>query len=249
MFKNKSKLYELYRPNYPYSLILFLKDNNLLKKDDLIAEIGSGTGKLTGLLLGNGNCVYGVEKDEEMQFFLANKFHSNTNFVIVKESAEDTRLPNDKFDLIVSAQSFHLFNSVRAKEEFLRIIKPNGKMAFIWYHWNTNQEVTQKIQRLFYIFREKQNQKERSQIELDFFNKLFYPNKVQYNIVDTIQQKFSKNEFLNSMLSSSYAPSPNDKLFEDYLEEVEKIFNHFEKSGYIEYSFNLVIYYLYLRRQ
>jgi|BioPla2DNA2_1021312.scaffolds.fasta_scaffold01594_4 SAM-dependent methyltransferase len=244
MFKNKSTYYDLYRPNYPYSLVTFLKGQNLLKNNDLVAEFGSGTGKLTGLLLENGNCVYGVEQDEEMQVFLQKKFHANPNFILVKKSAENTGLSKNKFDLIIAAQSFHLFNPTKAKEEFYRILKPNGKMAFVWYHWNIKQEVTQKIQNLFSTFRDKQQQQERTQIGLVSFNRLFYPNVIQHNIIDTITQKLSKAEFVNSMLSSSYATTQNDKLHNEYMEEVESIFNHYEKSGYIEYSFNLEIYFL-----
>lgn len=244
MFKNKSAYYDLYRPNYPYSLVAFLKEQNLLKNNDLVAEFGSGTGKLTGLLLENGNRVYGIEQGEEMQDFLQNKFHTNQNFILVKKSAENTGLSKNKFDLIIAAQSFHLFNPTKTKNEFYRILKPNGKMVFVWYHWDNNQEITQKIQNLFSTFRDKQQQQERTQIGLDFFNRLFYPNVIQHNIIDTIRQKLSKTEFVNSMLSSSYATTQDDKLHNEYLEEVKSIFNHYEKSGYIEYSFNLEAYFL-----
>ncbi|MGP1446694.1 MAG: class I SAM-dependent methyltransferase [Candidatus Limimorpha sp.] len=244
MFKNKSAYYDLYRPNYPYSLVTFLKEQNLLKNNNLVAEFGSGTGKLTGLLLENGNLVYGIEQDEEMQDFLQNKFYANPNFTLVKKTAENTGLSKNKFDLIIAAQSFHLFNPIKAKDEFYRILKPNGKMVFVWYHWDITQEVTQKIQNLFSTFRNKQQQQERTQIGLDFFNRLFYPNVTQHNTIDTITQKLSETEFLNSMLSSSYATTQDDKLHNEYLEEVKSIFNHYEKLGYIEYSFNLEAYFL-----
>src|SRR5690606_13964575 len=113
------------------------------------------------------------------------------------------------------------------------------KMVFVWYHWDINQEVSQKIKNLFSTFKDRQQQQERTQIGLDFFNRLFYPNVIQHSIVDTITQKLSKTEYVNSMLSSSYATTQYDKLHNEYLEEVESIFNHYEKSGYIEYSFNL----------
>ena len=244
MFKDKSTYYELYRPNYPHSIVIFLKEKKLLMNDDLVAEVGSGTGKLTTLILKQGNQVYGVEKDKGMQDFLEKRFQGNKNFTLVKKTAENTGLPAKKFDLLVAAQSFHLFNPIESKEEFYRIVKNNGKMVFIWYHWDTKQEVCQKIQKLFYTFGERQQQKERTRIGLDFFNKLFYPNTIEHSVVDTIKQKLSKEEFINSMLSSSYATTTNNNLHIEYLREIEDIFNCCEKFGYIEYSFTLEVYFL-----
>ncbi|HEY5589563.1 MAG TPA: class I SAM-dependent methyltransferase [Paludibacter sp.] len=243
MFKYKSSNYEQYRPNYPTSLVAFFKEQKLLKKTDLVAEFGCGTGKLTNLLLKNGNFVYGVEQDEEMQDFLSERFSANHNFCLVKKTAENSGLAKKEFDLIIAAQSFHLFNPIKAKEEFYRILKNNGNIVLIWYHWNMNQEISHKILNLFYTFREKQQQQERTQIGLDFFIELFHPNTVQHRIIDTITQKFSTHEFLNSMLSSSYASITNDKLRTEYLDEAENIFTQCSKNGYVEYSFNLEVYF------
>jgi SAM-dependent methyltransferase len=242
MFKSKSSNYELYRPNYPNSLVSFLREQNLLKKTDLVAEFGCGTGKLTGMILENGNLVFGVEQDEEMQNFLITKFSTNQNFNLLKKSAEDTGLPKCKFDLIIAAQSFHLFDPIKAKNEFYRILKPNGNIVFVWYHWNMNQEISHKIRNLFYSFQDKQQQQERIQIGLDFFTELFSPNGVTHRIIDTITQRFSKSEFLKSMLSSSYASTPIDKLHVEYLKEAENIFDQYSKNNYVEYSFNLELY-------
>jgi SAM-dependent methyltransferase len=244
MFKDKSCNYELYRPNYPNSLFSFLREQNLIKKNDLIAEFGCGTGKLTGMLLENKNIVFGVEQDVEMQNFLSEKFNTYNNFYLVKKSAEESGLPKCKFDLIIAAQSFHLFNPIKAKEEFYRILKPNGKIVLVWYHWNMNQEISHKIRNLFYSFKNKQQQQERTKIGLAFFNELFSPNEVNHRIIDTISQRFTKIEFLKSMSTSSYATTPKDKLYVQYLEEAERIFNKYSKRDYVEYSFNLELYFL-----
>ncbi len=244
MFKNKSAFYDLYRPNYPYSLVIFLKEQMLLKNNYLVAEFGSGTGKLTGLLLENGNRVYGIEQDEEMQDFLSKKFSSNPNFKLIKKSAEDSKLPKRHFDLIIAAQSFHLFNPVEAKKEFYRILKPKGNIVLIWYHWNQNQKITHEIRSLFYKFKDKQKQQVRTQVEIDFFKNLFYPNTIHHEVIDTIKQKFLRTEFISSMLSSSYATEVNNPLHTEYLREVEYIFSKFSESGYIEYSFDIEIFFL-----
>lgn len=54
-FSDKSETYSKYRPSYPSEVISYLKKNNTfsLNSSDIIADIGSGTGIFTELLLRN----------------------------------------------------------------------------------------------------------------------------------------------------------------------------------------------------
>lgn len=64
-FNNKAKDYVKYRPTYPKECIDYLfKKFNL--KNKLIADIGSGTGKFTELIL-NAKQVYAVEPNKDMR--------------------------------------------------------------------------------------------------------------------------------------------------------------------------------------
>ncbi|MCZ6775205.1 MAG: hypothetical protein O7D34_01970 [Ignavibacteria bacterium] len=58
--------YIKYRPFYPESIINLLKSECNLTKDSIIADVGSGTGILSRLLLQNGNRVFGIQPNIEM---------------------------------------------------------------------------------------------------------------------------------------------------------------------------------------
>ncbi|HNI33166.1 MAG TPA: class I SAM-dependent methyltransferase, partial [Chitinophagales bacterium] len=60
-FSDRVENYIKYRPCYPKEVITTLKAEIDLKPEDIVADIGSGTGLSAKLFLENGNTVYGVE--------------------------------------------------------------------------------------------------------------------------------------------------------------------------------------------
>ena len=59
-FSDRVENYIRYRPTYPKDIITELKRVKLLSEDSIIADIGSGTGIFTKLLLKAGCTVYAV---------------------------------------------------------------------------------------------------------------------------------------------------------------------------------------------
>ncbi|MFT7675196.1 MAG: 16S rRNA A1518/A1519 N6-dimethyltransferase RsmA/KsgA/DIM1 with predicted DNA glycosylase [Gammaproteobacteria bacterium] len=66
-FSGRVEQYARYRPSYPESLIDFLVQKYLLGSDSVVADVGSGTGRLTRLLLGRGVKVHAVEPNDGMR--------------------------------------------------------------------------------------------------------------------------------------------------------------------------------------
>ena len=104
--------------------------------------------------------------------------------------------------------------------------------------------VSEKIRNFFYKYRDVQKQPQRLKINLDFIQDLFYPNVVNYQIIGRFNQQFSKSEFVKSMLSSSYAPHFESKLYYDYVKEANTIFYKFSKANFIQYTFKIHLYHL-----
>jgi ubiquinone/menaquinone biosynthesis C-methylase UbiE len=243
MFKNKIAIYERYRPDYPDDLVQILKSKSLLKDNDIVAEFGCGTGKLTMLLLNNGNVVHGVEPEAEMTVFLQKKFARQSNFLLYNQSAETSNLPNKYFDVIISAQSFHLFNAEKAKNEFYRIIKQNGFILLVWYFIDNHSPIAKDICSLFYQYGTIQNQQKRQEISIDDLQKIFYPNIVSYQIINQFEQRFSNEEFINSMLSSSYSPTKNDPAYLNYVNTAQSIYDKYSTTeNHIKYNFQIHLY-------
>ena len=66
-FSNRVADYIRYRPGYPAGVLDLLRAECGLAPESAIADVGSGTGILTKMLLDNGNLAYGVEPNAEMR--------------------------------------------------------------------------------------------------------------------------------------------------------------------------------------
>ena len=64
-FTRRVENYVKYRPGYPQAIIDLLQKECHLTTNAVIADIGSGTGKLTKLFLNNGYRVLGIEPDDD----------------------------------------------------------------------------------------------------------------------------------------------------------------------------------------
>jgi SAM-dependent methyltransferase len=102
--------YAKHRPSYPTAAIDLLASRCGLKAGARVIDLGSGTGmrRYSDEALGGGN------------------FQSQDG------TAENTRMPDAHFDLLVAGQSFHWFDPERTRIEALRILKPGAWAALLW---------------------------------------------------------------------------------------------------------------------
>ena len=92
------------------------------------ADIGAGTGKMSESLARAGLLVDAVEPSEAMRA-QASPIEGVTWHDGV---AEQTGLPNDMYDIVVFAQSWHWVDSERAGLEVERILAPGGALGIVW---------------------------------------------------------------------------------------------------------------------
>ena len=92
------------------------------------ADIGAGTGKMSESLARAGLLVDAVEPSEAMRAQASSiegvTWHDGV--------AEQTGLPNDLYDIVVFAQSWHWVDSERAGLEVERILAPGGALGIVW---------------------------------------------------------------------------------------------------------------------
>jgi 16S rRNA A1518/A1519 N6-dimethyltransferase RsmA/KsgA/DIM1 with predicted DNA glycosylase/AP lyase activity len=106
-FSSRVENYIKYRPRYPLEIIDFMKDVGILSNDSVIADIGSGTGILSELLIKNGKKVYGVEPNPDMRSAAEKILRKYPNFISISGSAENSGLQKNSLDLITVGQAFH----------------------------------------------------------------------------------------------------------------------------------------------
>jgi ubiquinone/menaquinone biosynthesis C-methylase UbiE len=131
-FSSRVENYIKYRPGYPQAIIDLLRKECHLTTNALIADIGSGTGKLTELFLNNGYRVVGIEPDPEMRAAAEWLLQGYPRFTSIAATAEATSLADHSVDVVTAGQAFHWFEREQARREFLRILVPMGWVVLIW---------------------------------------------------------------------------------------------------------------------
>ena len=108
-FNSRVDYYVKYRPRYPVELVPFFRRELGLAAPAVLADIGSGTGKLTRMLLETGYTVHGIEPNEAMRRAAEIDLEGFPGFVSRDGSAEATGLGPASLDAVVAAQAFHWF--------------------------------------------------------------------------------------------------------------------------------------------
>src|ERR1700751_2712080 len=122
-FSDRVENYIRYRPSYPPQVLETLRAECGLTRDSTIADIASGTGIFSRLLLDNGNRVCGVEPNREMREAAERLLAGFPRFISVSGTAEATTLADRSVDFATAAQAAHWFDLPKARKEFARILK------------------------------------------------------------------------------------------------------------------------------
>src|SRR5678809_577516 len=131
-FSSRVGNYVRYRPGYPFAIIDLLKNECGLTPASVIADVASGTGIFTRMLLENGNRVYGVEPNSGMRKAGEDFLGPYPSFTSVAGTAEATTLDDRGVDFVTAAQAAHWFDREKACREFIRICRPGGWTVLLW---------------------------------------------------------------------------------------------------------------------
>lgn len=241
-FSNRVADYVKYRPHYPTAVASYLRDQCALTANAVIADVGSGTGILSQLLLDQGSAVIGVEPNREMreaaEVLLANypRFRSSGG------SAEATGLPDASVDWVTAGQAFHWFDVPRARAEFARILKPNGWVMLVW---NDRRTATTPFLRAYdqlltthtseYA---QATHKNHDEAEILSF---FAPNTARLAVFENVQ-RFDFDGLKGRLLSSSYTPAPGHPLHQPLLDALRQIFDAHQHDGFVNFEYDTKVY-------
>lgn len=131
-FLGRADDYAAARPGYPAPLLPYLREKAFLEPGARVADVGSGTGILSRLLLRSGAVVYGVEPNSDMRAMAEAAFAEEPLFMSLDGSAEEMPFDDGGLDLIACGQSFHWFDRDKAREEFSRTLHAVGWVLLLW---------------------------------------------------------------------------------------------------------------------
>jgi SAM-dependent methyltransferase len=239
-FSRRVADYVRYRPRYPRELLAWLGRTIDFSPAWRVADVGSGTGIFTQLLLENGNEVFAVEPNDAMRKQAEASLGEFHNFHSVNGTAEATSLSDHSIDLVAAAQAFHWFDSTATRRELQRILKPGGWALIVF---NTRRSQAGPFMRAYDDFLHARA------VDYGF---------VDHRLVDSgrlreflggyrdWRMNFSVVHDLEGVLglskSSSYTPAPGHPGHESFYDALRALFDAHAVNGQIEFLYETEAY-------
>lgn len=236
LFAGKQQYYDDFRPSWPPATVDFIRKT--VGKSAFIADIGSGTGKLTVLLAPFAGALYAVEPSVHMRRMLQARTADFPSVQVISATAEDTRLPDHSVDAITVAEAYHWFDNERTRTEFRRILKPGGWIFLLRNHFRENP-YDAEMRAIQQQYRTDPRLKQRTGAERA--DDLFGPGNWQKHTFDnSLRQSFE--QFYGGMSSASYAPEAGTVAGKAFREAVQALFDKYAAGGRIVTHVETVCY-------
>lgn len=239
VFSAKARDYALSRPDYPAALYEELQARGCLGPGAEVADVGAGTGLFTRGLLARGCRVAAVEPNEAMRREADAEFRGHPGYRGVAGNAEATTLPDASVDLVIAAQAFHWFDIERAPREFLRILRPAGRVALIWNDRRIAAPLHQALEDIFVEFGGARRDavlahEDRAQVPR------FFGGAPTESLEFPHEHQLDADGLLRLVLSRSYMPARASTEGARVADRVERVFASFAVAGRVTVPYRTV---------
>ncbi len=242
-FSNRVENYLKYRPTYPKQIISLLKEQCGLSSKTVIADVGSGTGLLTKLLLENGNLVFGIEPNKNMREAAEELLSKYENFTSINATAENTTLKSQSIDLITVGQAFHWFDAEKSKSEFKRILRFPSCIVLIWNERLVDRSPFLRVyETLLQKYAIDYGSVDHRNVSDEDIGRFFSPYKFELATFPN-SQKFNFTGLKGRLLSSSYIPNTQHSQYLPMLSELNQLFEEHNIGGKVVIEYQTKVYY------
>ena len=241
-FSDRVENYVRYRPGYPPEVMQELKTECGLNPRHVVADVASGTGIWTRLLLENGNPVFGVEPNPEMREAGEGLLGAFPKFTSVAGAAEATTLADHSVDFVTAAQAAHWFDRAGARREFVRILKPGGWLVLLWNERLTDSTAFLREYEQLLLTYATDYQDIRHEHTTSAIREFFDPAPFQERTF-AMRQEFDYTGVEGRLLSSSYAPGPGHPRHAPMLRELRRVFDANAVGGRAAFEYKTRLYF------
>ena len=241
-FSDRVDVYVKYRPDYPRAVLGLLQIVCGLTPSSVVADIGSGTGKLSELFLQNGNRVYGVEPNRKMRAAGERLLSDYPDFVSVDGSAEATTLQNACADFVTAGQAFHWFDRERARPEFVRILKPESWTVLIWNERLTDTPFLEAYETLTQVYATDYANVSHKNVGDEEIAHFFAPETYRLASLENVQH-FDFEGLLGRATSSSYMPTFQQPRYPEMVAALKNVFERFAEADKVAFRYQTQVYY------
>jgi SAM-dependent methyltransferase len=248
-FSDRVEDYVKYRPHYPEDILTYLRELYAFGPGWVVADIGSGTGISTEMLLRFGNKVFAVEPNREMRLKAEELLAGYPDFVSVDGTAEATGLADSSVDLIVAGQAFHWFDPVRTRTEFERIARPaavgtvarpSAVVALIWNERLILSDFERGYEELILKYAGDYKTINHKNITDKQIGDFFRPQTFQLRVFEN-EQRFDLDGLKGRLLSSSYIPKEGER-FGTMIEALAALFERHAAAGQVRVGYETKVY-------
>jgi SAM-dependent methyltransferase len=241
-FSTRAEGYARHRPSYPAAALDLLESHCGLSAGTPVADLGSGTGILTELLLERGAVVYAVEPNDAMRTAADEQLHGVPGFHSVKGSAESTTLAAGSVALLVAGQAFHWFDVARSRAEALRVLRAGSWAALLWNErppeaspFLADYEALLKRRAPEYtkIVASRADVRTMGEFLGKGMDVRRFPN----------QQILDFEGLKGRLMSSSYAPEPGHAGYEPMIKELREVFGRHARDGRVVMPYETLVYF------
>ena len=140
-FDGAALLYDEVRPGYPEPLFDEVVSLSGIPPGGSVLEVGCGTGRATLPLARRGYEVLCVELGENLANVARRNLARYPRVEVLTGDFEKMRLPEEAFDLVVSATAFHWLDPTVAYRKAARALRSGGSIALFWNeHVHTDED-------------------------------------------------------------------------------------------------------------
>ncbi len=241
-FSTRVNDYVRFRPSYPNEIINILERDCGLTRDSVIADIASGTGIFTRLLLEHGNHVFGVEPNPVMRRAGEEFLAKYPRFTSLNGTAEATTLRDQSVDFVTAAQAAHWFVREKAMPEFQRILRRGGYLVLIWNDRKmAGSRFSEEYEWLVETYGTDYSEVQRLGRVVDG-NEFFREFRCQKRTLANYQD-FDYQAIEGRLLSSSYAPDRSEPSCAPMLADLRRIFDECQENGLVRMEYDTNIYF------
>lgn len=238
-FSNRVEDYVKYRPSYPPEAVDAVLGSGLDQRSQ-VADVGSGTGILSELLLPRVGQVYAVEPNDRMRSAAEARLGGREGFISVAASAEATDLPDQSVDLVTAAQAFHWFDVDQALAEFRRILRAPRRLALMWNDRLSDTPFLEDYEALLQAVGTDYQTVNHQQLTDDDLAGLF-TDEFELSRFDN-QQRLDLEGLKGRLFSSSYTPAPDDAGYPAMVSGIEDIFKRHQQAGHVVVRYQTLVY-------
>jgi ubiquinone/menaquinone biosynthesis C-methylase UbiE len=232
-FTGRVAEYERYRSRYPVAVIEILTARCGLRREDLIADVGAGTGMLAELFLENGNAVVAVEPNDEMRAACERLATAWPGLTVKGGAAEATGLEDASVDFIAVGRAFHWFDHGKAAVEFRRILRTGGWVALV-SNSRTRDESPQSVE-YEAMLREYGTDYAANHERYEIAPKVnaFFAGGELFREESFSEQRLTLEELVGQTQSFSVTPAPGQKNYEELQSALRAFFAKWQADGVV----------------